>query len=157
MGNKTPKKITTDSKYIYITEEKITIGNIEEKQIQIDIKRISKYQINFTSEYLYFVVHFLNLEICKWIHDILPIRWLYVNITMGKDALHMVRYLIDNSSIYNGLYLSFVIQHELSQEIVDICDSIFMHAVVAFDMKEISLSWPIHASHTHTRYYRNIA
>ena len=152
MGNSS-KKITTDSTLIYITEEKIKIGFMEEKESQvmwskhvikwihnINTKNISEYYINITSENLIFDIYFINLEICKWIHDILSIRRLSVEFTILANASNIVRHLVDNSSIYNTSYLIFGISYKLSQEIFKICDSIFIYAAKLFHVKKIIFS-----------------
>ena len=153
MGNNTPKKITTDCSYICITKDEIGLGVYNKVYLQwnseeigaehiIQTDKISEYSINFTNEKLEFDIDFLNLEICKWIHEILSNRHLHVEFTLRRPNIQpmMNRYLVDNPFIYNSSYLIFRTTCKLPQESYNFYDSVFRYAAKSFHIKNILFS-----------------
>ena len=136
----TSKKITTNCGYIYITDEKISIEYLTDIEFQINLKKFSKSLINLTNENLDFTVSYLNLEICKWIHEILQTHRITIKLNFYREYdfhIELLQYLFDNATLYNTTKLSVKLYENHTEKSFNLFDQIFKYAIIYFNIQEI--------------------
>lgn len=142
MGNST-KKITTNIVHVKIAKNEIKLGTIDNPQLVIESNKISNYLIDFTNDHLKFTINFLNLEICRWIHEILQTRRMNVELYFCCLSCkeEIIQYLLDNTSIYNTKKLYVQNYQMRTKELFNLYDQIFKAAIASCDLEEITFVW----------------